>query len=147
MAEPRTVGDAMLRRPKVCRPDTTMADVRALFEDDHVHSVLVADGETLLTVLDRADVDGARPDAPAQERGRLTGRTVGPDADLDETWRRMEAEPRRRLAVVDERNALVGLLCLKRRGHGFCSDDDVASRAAELGWALPPRLRRHLLPG
>ncbi len=38
------------------------------------------------------------------------------------------ARGRRRLAVVDERGALLGLLCLKRRLTGFCSDADVAAR-------------------
>jgi len=42
----------------------------------------------------------------------------------------MSRTGRRRLAVVDDGGVLVGLLCLKRTGRGFCSDLDVASRAA-----------------
>lgn len=35
----------------------------------------------------------------------------------------------RRLAVVDHDGTLLGLMCLKRTRTGFCSDEDVASRA------------------
>ncbi len=136
-----TVATAMIHRPKVCGPGTTVTDVRELFLDDHVHAVLVADLGTLLTVVERADVESARADAPARECGRLTGRTVGPDADLDQTWRSMAEAHRRRLAVVDPHGTLLGLLCLKRSGQGFCSDADVADRAAELGRAVPPPRR------
>ena len=34
----------------------------------------------------------------------------------------------RRRAVVDDSGRLLGLLCLKQRLTGFCSDDDVAAR-------------------
>ena len=37
----------------------------------------------------------------------------------------------RRLAVTGEGNVLVGLLCLKRRSNGYCSNDNVAERIAE----------------
>ena len=40
----------------------------------------------------------------------------------------MSATSSRRLAVVDDDHRLLGLLCLKRSGSGFCSDDDVISR-------------------
>ena len=142
-----TVAAAMIRRPKVCGPVTSMADVREMFEDDHVHAVLVADGHTLLTVVERSDLRGTQRDAPARESGRLDGRTTGPDADLAETWRWMSAEPRRRLAVVDNRHTLLGLLCLKRSSRGFCSDDDVAARATELERALPPAVVGEVLVG
>ncbi|TCK26825.1 CBS domain-containing protein [Pseudonocardia endophytica] len=134
----RTVGSAMIRRPKVCGPETTVAEVRDMFSDDHVHCVLVVDGGVLLAVVEPMDLFTAPPDAPASTTGRLAGRVVGPDADLHRTWRSMESGHRRRLAVVGPGNALAGLLCLKRSGRGFCSDTDVADRAVELGRALPP---------
>jgi hypothetical protein len=40
----------------------------------------------------------------------------------------MRASGRRRLAVTSDDGTLVGLLCLKASGNGFCSDGDVASR-------------------
>jgi hypothetical protein len=36
---------------------------------------------------------------------------------------------RRRLAVVDEEGRLLGLVCLKRRRTGYCTDAGVAERA------------------
>ena len=35
---------------------------------------------------------------------------------------------RRRVAVVDDRGLLVGLVCLKRHGNGFCSIEDIERR-------------------
>lgn len=123
-----TVGEAMLRTPKVLDASATVGEVRALFEDDHVHAALVVSGGTLLSVVERPDLDG-QPDAlPAYRAGQLTGRVVAPEADLYATWLGMS---RRRLAVVDASGRLLGLLCLKRSGRGFCSDADVAARAQD----------------
>jgi len=123
-----TVGEAMLHRPKVFTAAATVAEVRALFDDDHVHAALIVDGATLLSVVERADLDGLCGASPAWRAGRLAGRTVRAEADLFETWQGMRC---RRLAVVTEDGQLVGLLCLKRSGRGFCTDADVAARARE----------------
>jgi hypothetical protein len=45
----------------------------------------------------------------------------------------MRQQGRRRLAVVDADGALLGLLCLKASGDGFCSDDGIASRRLASG--------------
>ena len=84
----------------------------------------------LLTIVERGELAGAADDRPAIELGRLEGRTIDPAADLEEVRRRMVAGQIRRLAVVDRQMRLLGLLCLKRSGLGFCSDADVAERAA-----------------
>jgi CBS domain-containing protein len=122
------VAAAMLRRPKVCEPSTTVGHARAMFADDHVHALLVVSAGVLLAVVERPDLEGAADGEPAVGRGRLLGRVVGPDADLHTTWSAMTG---RRLAVVDTRGALLGLLCLKRSGRGFCSAEDVAARERE----------------
>ena len=122
------VADGMLARPKVCEPQTTVGQARAFFADDHVHALLVVARGVLLAVVERADLEGVPDDAPAVDQGRLRGRVVGPDADLDATRAAMTS---RRLAVVDTRGALLGLLCLKRSGRGFCSAEDVAARERE----------------
>jgi CBS domain-containing protein len=123
-----TVVDAMIRSPKVCGLETTVAQVREQFRDDHVHAVLVVDNGRLVAVVERPDIAAAAPELPAHLLGRLSGRVTGPDADLDAVRQAMTA---RRLAVVDDRGILLGLLCLKRTGLGFCSDADVAARADE----------------
>lgn len=126
-----TVADAMLHAPKMCGPTTTVGDVHELFDDDHVHVALVVAGSALLAVVERPDISSTPRDLPARLAGRLHDRVVGPEADLDATWRAMTTGGRRRLAVIDEHHMLLGLLCLKRTGTGFCSDTDVQARATE----------------
>lgn len=123
-----TVAEAMLRAPKLLDHTATVTQVRELFRDDHVHVALVVAGAVLVSVVERPDLDGLPGGMPAWRAGRLTGRVVRPDADLLETWLAMRGH-RRRLAVADGEGGLLGLLCLKRTGLGFCSDADVAARA------------------
>lgn len=132
-AETACVADAVVRAPKLCGPDTTVADVRALFADEHVHAALVVaePGTRLLAVVERADLAALPPDFPAARAGTLRGRVVAPTAPLPPTHDAMVRAGRRRLAVTDASGALVGLLCLKRSGLGFCSDADVVARGAE----------------
>jgi len=136
----QTAADAMIRHPKTCPPSTTVGEARTLLLDDHVHALLVVADGRLLAVVERTDLAAARADAPVLPVGRLRGRTLGPDADLGTTWQWMLARRRRRLAVVDGSGALLGLLCLKRSGQGFCSDAGVLARARERAHlsATPP---------
>jgi CBS domain-containing protein len=122
----------MIRSPKLLGPETTIAQVRVFFDDDHVHAALIVDRDRLLAVVEPFDLIGSPPaDSPAARAGRLSGRISRPDADLATTWETMAALDRRRLAVVDSRGVLLGLLCLKRTGLGFCSDANVRSRAED----------------
>jgi len=118
----------------------TVGELRRYFLDLHVHAaLLVTDDGRLDAVVERADLDGGLTgdapvegcdDDPAAPRGRLVGRIVAPDAAIEDVYRGMRASGRRRLAVVDSENRLLGLLCLKRSGRGFCTAVDVASRVA-----------------
>jgi CBS domain-containing protein len=135
-----TVADAALRTPKVLPAGATVGEARVVLTDEHVHAVLLLDDGFLLTVVERGDIEGVPDPTPALGLGQLDGRTVAPDADLATTWAGMTAAGTRRLAVVDARGALLGLLCLKRHGRGFCSAADVAARErerAEAGSANP----------
>ncbi|MEP9385310.1 hypothetical protein [Nocardioides sp. KR10-350] len=126
------VADAMVRYPKQFGPAATVADVRVQFGDDHVLAALLVDDGRLQTVVERGDLTARLPRiARAADIGTLSGRTVLPDADLRATWALMRSVGRRRLAVVTDRGYLLGLLCLKRSGLGFCSDAGVSARAAE----------------
>lgn len=129
LADIRTVADAMLTAPKRCDRSAVVADLHELFQDEHVHCALVTDGSRLLSVVMRDDLD-ADLTAPASTVGTLRGRTVAASANLDDVHRRMVEKRLRRLAVVTETGRLLGLLCLKRTGIGFCSDAGVAARAA-----------------
>jgi CBS domain-containing protein len=121
----------MLLHPKVADPATTIAAARALFADDHVHALLVVERGVLLAVVERADLPAAGDREPAAGVGRLAGRVVPPGADLDRVRADMAAAHTRRLAVVDADGRLLGLLCRKRSGQGFCSDVDARARALD----------------
>lgn len=123
-----TVADAMISSPKTCGLGTSVAQLREFFTDSHVHAALVVENGELWTVVERVDLDVPLAlDSPAVGIGHLKGRTTGADADLLATWQAMTAAGRRRLAVVAG-GRLLGLLCLKRSGLGFCSDSDVRAR-------------------
>jgi CBS-domain-containing membrane protein len=132
---PLTIADAMIRRPKCSDRATTVGQLRQLFADDHVHATLIVHEARLIAVVHRDDLSaksGESADrAPAYPLGRLSGRIVRADEDLEVVRHRMIASGRRRLAVVDEAGTLLGLLCLKRSGTGFCTDEDVENRATE----------------
>ena len=130
MAAGRHVADVMLRFPRTHGPDTGLAEIRELFEDDHVHMALIVtrDGR-LLTTIERPDLADALPDSgPAREVGTLAGRTAGPADPLAATTAALLRGRRRRLAVVGEYGQLLGLLCLSKDGTGYCSDDGVRAR-------------------
>jgi hypothetical protein len=92
--------------------------------------VVAADGR-LITTVERSDLAGATPRASsAAELGTLVGRTVAPSLATAAAREKLLRQGRRRLAVVDASGRLLGLLCLKRDGTGFCSDDGVHGRAA-----------------
>src|SRR6478735_11263182 len=70
-------------------------------------------------------------DALPISRSRLDGRSVTLHEAAEEVRVRLIRHGQRRLAVVDDTGLLAGLVCLKRKLTGFCSDADVAERAAE----------------
>jgi hypothetical protein len=118
-----TVADAMVSEPKLFGRTATIGDVRALFLDDHVHAALIVADGVLISVIHRSDLDPALPYAkPAARFGRLHNRVVRATESLDFIKRQMISTGQRRLA---------GLLCLKGSLAGFCSDQDVRSRARD----------------
>lgn len=135
VVEEHRVDDVMLRAPIVLAASSTLADARDVLASSHVHIVLLTAtgrvGEPLLGTLVRDDVPdrgGARDSALTH--ARLAGRTVHADLVADDVRRSMRASGRRRLAVVGTDGRLVGLLCLKRSGEGFCTDAGVRARRA-----------------
>jgi CBS domain-containing protein len=137
----------MVTSPTVHDASTTAARLRAFFDDEHVHAALLVDAGELVGVVERADLGSdLRDDAQAWTIARLDGRTIPPTATVQGAVESMKRTGRRRLAVVGEDGALLGLLCLKASGRGFCSDTDVRNRAsdrpADRPGALAPRQRR-----
>lgn len=126
---PSTAQAAMLLRPKTLLGTATLGDVRMMLADDHVHAVLLVDGRRLLGAIGRSDLpDNITDTASALPFAKLTGRIADPGDDLETLRRILLAQRGRRLAVVDQSGDLLGLLCLNRRGDGFCSDADVLER-------------------
>lgn len=124
------VADAMISCPKTHNPNTAAEEIRALFENEHVHmALIVATDRRLVTTIERRDLPASSPALSlAAELGTLTGRTARPTQPLDAITAALVRERRRRLAVVDESGRLLGLLCLKKDGTGYCSDDNVRER-------------------
>jgi CBS domain-containing protein len=119
----------MVARPTVHGPATTVGQLRTFFDDDHVHiALLVDDGRLVGAVAPEDLADTIGDGAPALQLGTLAWRTVGPEMPLAEAKETLLASGCRRLAVVRDDGALLGLLCLKASGRGFCSDADVADR-------------------
>ena len=79
-----------------------------------------------------------RCDLPAKAAGSecartyavLEGRTVTGEVSAEVARQLLLTWGHRRLAVVGQDGTLRGLLCLKRRLEGFCSDADVLARKA-----------------
>jgi CBS-domain-containing membrane protein len=109
---------------------SSVSDIARFFADDHVHlALIVAPDGLLVTTIDRADLAAvARPGGPAAASGTLAGRTVGPSENLETVAAWLAQTAQRRAAVVDDSGRLLGLLCLKKTGTGFCSDQDVRQR-------------------
>ena len=126
-----SVGEVMVTDPKTMAPEVTVGEVRAVFGNDHVHMVLLTEADTLVGTLVRADLHDASDGDPARALAVLAGRTIRPSDSTEEAVRALDAAGTRRLAVVDGDGVLLGLLCLKRRRHGFCSDHDVRARSVE----------------
>jgi hypothetical protein len=134
------VREVSLASPKVFGSQSRVGHVRELLLDDHVHAALIVHRGKLLTVIESADIPIDVPDDfPAKDFGRLVGRTVRPDARAIATLELMRSAGRRRLAVIDVRGNLLGLLCMKRNMTGFCSEADVRAREMErnAGVTLP----------
>ena len=125
-----TVDEAMVTQPKTWPASTTVAAAAAAFSD-HVHLLLLVEGDRLVGTLTREDLSAAAPaHAPAIALARLAGRTVRSGTPLQAARDRLEQLGVRRVAVVDADDRLQGLLCLKRHRGGYCSDAGVAARAA-----------------
>jgi CBS domain-containing protein len=125
----RNVMDVVVRLPKTMSPRATVAEARAALADDNVHMLLLTHNGRLLGTLVACDLPASgADDAPASDYATLEGRTVPPHLPAEEARQLLLSTGQRRRAVVDHSGRLLGLLCLKQRVTGFCSDSDVAAR-------------------
>ena len=123
----------MVTCPKTYGPESGPGEVRAFFEDGHLHmALIVAPDGRLVTTIERPDLAAATSSSvPVTKLGTLIGRTTGPADPLAATTATLLREARRRLAVVDESGRWLGLLCLTRNRTGYCSDEGIRERAQQ----------------
>lgn len=132
MTSTLSVLDVVVHLPKTLGVTVTVKDARAALTDDHVHMLLLTEGGRLVGTLVREDLpEGADESLPAVGHATLRDRTIEPHLSAEAARSLMVTRGIRRLAVTDRDGALLGLLCLKRRRTGFCTDEDVRARAED----------------
>ena len=138
MSTTACVADAMITCQKTHDPGTGLAEIQGFFEDEHVHMALIVDADgRLVTAIERPDLAAATgTSTPVAKLGTLIGRTARPADPLGAVTAALLREGRRRLAVVDDSGRLLGLLCLKKGGSGYCSDEGIRERAQGLSASL-----------
>ena len=127
-----TAADVAVHHPTVHPPEATVGDVRRFLAGAHVHLALVVDQDgRLVSTLVREDLSGHADDVAATEVGTLAGRTVPAELPVELLPDRMRALGARRVAVVDQAGRLVGLVCRKASGEGYCTDEGIRSKRAD----------------
>jgi CBS domain-containing protein len=114
-----TAADLMLRNPKTLAGDASVAEVRDQLANPKVQMVLLADGRAFRGAV-TALPDDAEPTDLARDYADAEPDTLPPDATADEAFERANANPHRRVLVLDGDDNLLGLLCLNARRTGFC---------------------------
>jgi CBS-domain-containing membrane protein len=115
----QTAADVMLRAPKTLPIDATVREVRAALENPHVQLVLLVDGASFGAAITEIPAD-ADPEAPARTFDSPDVSTMPPETPAEEAFSRTAESPFRRIVVVDEDRALLGLLCLNETLTSFC---------------------------
>ncbi|MGX6603965.1 CBS domain-containing protein [Micromonosporaceae bacterium Da 78-11] len=123
------VREVMLRHPKTLPVSASITQARATLTNDHVHLLLLTEGTKLVGTLTRTDLPPPETLGPALAWSTLVDRTVPPDTPTISVHSLLISQGIRRVAVVDADGSLLGLMCLKQRRTGFCSDADVAARS------------------
>jgi CBS-domain-containing membrane protein len=127
-AQELLVRDVMVRRPKTMAADSTVADLRAHFENPRVRTALLADDGRFAGAIAPEELpDSAGGAEPARAYAAADVRTVGPDVPMADALALMERRGDHRLVVLaDDGETLVGLLCLDKTGTSFCVDAPAA---------------------
>ena len=117
-----TVGEVMIARPKTLPADAVIAEVRRVFENPSMRTVLLADGEVFRGAIERDLVPDEAPAGDAAARYVHTEPvTVTAAMPIPEAIKLLESCDEPRLIVLDEDGVtLRGLLCFHRGTSGFC---------------------------
>ena len=143
-----SVADVMVTQPKTAPATLSIAGAHALLADSHVHMLLLVEARRLVGTLVRGDLP---PTAAATEVALpyavMEGRLISPVADAELARLGMSRQAVRRLAVVDDGDRLLGLLCLKASHRDFCADSDVGARDEARASSADPEPRSKSLAG
>lgn len=128
------VRDAMLTQPGRLPASASAQAAGELLQRPEVRAVYVTDEERLVGVVTRKtlvrEVVAPGRDPTATLLGEIAEQphyTIGPDVQLDEAFRFLEAQDAERVPVVDEHHRLVGVLSrsvLQRRLAEDEEEDD-----------------------
>ena len=123
-AQEMLVRDVMVRRPKTMAAASTVAQLRAHFENPRVRTALLADDGRFAGAIAPEELpDTAAGGEPARAYAAADVPTVGPDLPMADALALMERRGDHRLVVVaEDGETLVGLLCLDKTGTSFCVD-------------------------
>jgi CBS domain-containing protein len=121
-----TVADVMLRHPKTLPSGASVGDVREVLERPSVQMVLLADDGVFRGAIAELPDDAVR-DEPALPFADASPTFLRPDDTATTAFSVTEAHPHRRVVVLDEGNALVGLVCLDQTRTRFCGGGRGAS--------------------
>ena len=111
------IQDVMTRNPRSVTPDTTTREAAQIMKSEGIGIVPVVEGSRLVGVITDRDIavrivaEGRNSDAKVRDvmsSDRLA--TCRPDEDVDVVMEAMAKEQVRRVPIVDERGALVGIV-------------------------------------
>lgn len=120
-AEGRTAADVMHRHITTLAASVTVGELREYFAASTSRRLaLLADGERYVGSIAAADLPaGIDPAAPAAALA-VPGPTVRPDAAAPEARELARQHSTRRLPVVDDNGALVGIIAVNEQRSRFC---------------------------
>jgi CBS domain-containing protein len=118
------VRDVMVACPKTLPARSTVADLRAHFENPRVRTALLTDDGRFAGAIapEELPADAAGAD-PARAHAHTDLPTVGPDATMEDAMALLDRRGDNRLLVLEpDGETIAGLLCLDKPGTGFCTD-------------------------
>ncbi len=115
----------MLRSPKTLPADATVGQVQALLRSASMQMVLLADGAAFCGAI--AEIpDDVPADAAAIAFADPDAESIAPSESAVTAFDVTARNPHRRVVVLDERRALVGLVCLNEARTRFCGGSSSA---------------------
>jgi CBS domain-containing protein len=121
------------KRVVTARAEQPVVEVARIMRSEHVGAVVIVDGKRPIGIITDRDLalrvlaDGRAPETPVQALMTPQPVTVRRDQHIDDVVRTMQQAGVRRLPIVDEAGAVIGLVSL---------DDLSVLLAAELGVAV-----------